>query len=367
MDLAELYQKQISLSEWFADIDHEATDAFREEDNWKRKRMEELAEIIPFPFDKPTSFQATEVVEMKDAFNIYFEAHKNELCALRLIPKKEGLPKLRMRGMTVADVVSNWLPQQDIDEEYYQADFVPHPSDHIWSTIFISNGHGAIGEVIAGSHNQLTQGFHDDGKPIVFRYEYTTDEVTTNPATPEVYEHIKEIISFLRIDTEEKRKEIEEKFHVSFLNGYLPGYFETVKSTDHGTWFIDWNRVLGDLYKDFWPEPFTQGTAEHLTGTVGSPGSATGTARIIHPDAISSAQFEEGDILLCLMTSPDYVPLMKHAGAVITQEGGILSHAAIVSREMKLPCVVGVKDIFEHVKDGDRVEVDAEKGIVRKL
>ncbi len=67
------------------------------------------------------------------------------------------------------------------------------------------------------------------------------------------------------------------------------------------------------------------------------------------------------------MTTPDYVPLMQCAVAVVTDLGGILSHAAIVCRELRKPCIVGTKVATQVLKDGDLVEVDTERGIVRIL
>jgi pyruvate, water dikinase len=67
------------------------------------------------------------------------------------------------------------------------------------------------------------------------------------------------------------------------------------------------------------------------------------------------------------MTTPDFVPIMGKAGAIITDEGGITCHAAIVSREMKIPCVVGTEIATKVLKDGDLVEVDADNGVVRKV
>jgi pyruvate,water dikinase len=67
------------------------------------------------------------------------------------------------------------------------------------------------------------------------------------------------------------------------------------------------------------------------------------------------------------MTDPNYVPLMKKASAIITDAGGILCHAAIVSRELKIPCIIGTKNATFALKDGDRVEVDAEKGTITRL
>jgi pyruvate,water dikinase len=65
------------------------------------------------------------------------------------------------------------------------------------------------------------------------------------------------------------------------------------------------------------------------------------------------------------MTNPQMMPLIKDAGAIVTDEGGLTCHAAIISREMKIPCVVGTKVATRVLKDGDLVEVDAEKGVVK--
>jgi pyruvate,water dikinase len=74
-----------------------------------------------------------------------------------------------------------------------------------------------------------------------------------------------------------------------------------------------------------------------------------------------------GDILVSTMTRPEFVPLMKIAGGVVTNEGGITCHAAILSRELGKPCVIGTQTATEILKDGDFVEVDADEGLVRKI
>ena len=78
-------------------------------------------------------------------------------------------------------------------------------------------------------------------------------------------------------------------------------------------------------------------------------------------------KMKSGDILVTSMTTPDMVTIMKKASAFITDEGGITCHAAIISREMNKPCVIGTKIATKVLKDGDLVEVDANKGIVRKI
>lgn len=96
--------------------------------------------------------------------------------------------------------------------------------------------------------------------------------------------------------------------------------------------------------------------------TVGSPvGSkiAAGTARVIEsPEQIK--QFQKGEILVTTMTDPDWVPIMKMASAIVTDRGGRTCHAAIVSRELGLPCVVGTNDATQKIKSGDKITVACE-------
>ena len=78
------------------------------------------------------------------------------------------------------------------------------------------------------------------------------------------------------------------------------------------------------------------------------------------------SKMEYGDILVAWATNPAIVPAMKKAAAIVTNEGGLTCHAAIVSRELNIPCIVGTKIATEVLKDGDIVEVDADNGIVKK-
>jgi pyruvate,water dikinase len=82
-------------------------------------------------------------------------------------------------------------------------------------------------------------------------------------------------------------------------------------------------------------------------------------------DSSDGAKMDEGDILIAPMTTPDFVMSMRKALAIVTDEGGVTCHAAIVSRELEIPCVVGTKIATKILKDGDMVEVDANKGIVK--
>lgn len=103
-----------------------------------------------------------------------------------------------------------------------------------------------------------------------------------------------------------------------------------------------------------------------IKGQTGCPGKIKGIVKIINSPA-EMLKMENGNILVSIATNPDVVPAMKKAAAIITEQGGITCHAAIVSRELNIPCVIGTKIATKVLKDGDLVEVDANKGIVRKL
>ena len=111
---------------------------------------------------------------------------------------------------------------------------------------------------------------------------------------------------------------------------------------------------------------------KEFKGAVANPGKMTGIARILEANDIERARelrrsFKKGEILITEMTQPAIMDIAKKAGAIVTDEGGMLSHAAIISREFKIPCIVGTQIATKVVKDGDKIEVDANKGIIRIL
>ncbi|MBU0666741.1 MAG: hypothetical protein KKB65_08540 [Nanoarchaeota archaeon] len=109
---------------------------------------------------------------------------------------------------------------------------------------------------------------------------------------------------------------------------------------------------------------------KEIKGNVASKGYSnknlqTGVVRIL-TDPINE-QFYKGEILVTTMTRIEFVPIMKKAAAIITDEGGIASHAAVVSRELGIPCIVGTKVATKRLKTGDFVEMNLKTGVVRKI
>jgi len=100
-----------------------------------------------------------------------------------------------------------------------------------------------------------------------------------------------------------------------------------------------------------------------LSGAPASPGVASGPVRIV-PDPSQIDKVLQGDILVAEMTTPDFVPAMKRAAAIVTDRGGRTAHAAIVSRELGIPCVVGCEKATTTLKDGQIITVDGSNGKV---
>lgn len=112
--------------------------------------------------------------------------------------------------------------------------------------------------------------------------------------------------------------------------------------------------------------------ANIIKGTIANSGYVRGKARVLVPDAKDfsaiAKEVEEmqlGEILIAETTSPEIIQACKKAAGIVTNQGGMLSHAAIIARELNIPCVIGTdKDVILSIKTGDTVEVDATKGIV---
>ena len=129
------------------------------------------------------------------------------------------------------------------------------------------------------------------------------------------------------------------------------------------------------LYKnkiDFHYEKLEFVKTEHMarkdlvTGNVAHQGKAVGRVKIINKEKDMS-KFNKGDILISINTNPSLMPIIDKAAAIVTDEGGVLCHAAIISRELNKPCVIGTEVATEIFKDNDLVEVDAIKGVVKRI
>jgi pyruvate,water dikinase len=121
------------------------------------------------------------------------------------------------------------------------------------------------------------------------------------------------------------------------------------------------------------PKPQTPRKIQHkekriFKGLAASPGIGVGRAKILR--SVEEAKlkgFSRGEVLVTSMTDPDWVPLMRIASAIVTEKGGVTSHAAITARELGIPAVVGVSGIMDSIMDGEILKVDGSRGIVEVI
>jgi pyruvate,water dikinase len=123
-------------------------------------------------------------------------------------------------------------------------------------------------------------------------------------------------------------------------------------------------KVFGGLPTSTNHRPTTE--PDLVRGHAASPGVARGRARVIRTLA-EADQLQQGDVLVAESTMPPWTPLFGTACAIVTDVGGILSHAAVVAREYRIPAVVGTRTATARIYNGQFIEVDGSKGTVRLL
>ncbi|NOJ78745.1 phosphoenolpyruvate synthase [Myxococcus xanthus] len=135
---------------------------------------------------------------------------------------------------------------------------------------------------------------------------------------------------------------------------------------ERGRLFLVQTRPITTLGRSAVPPPEEGHAGKALVQGLGaSPGVAAGRVRVLASPA-EGRQLQPGEVLVAEMTSPDWVPTMRRAAAIVTDRGGMTCHAAIVSRELRKPCVVGTRTATRTLRDGEAVTVDGSTGEVRE-
>jgi phosphohistidine swiveling domain-containing protein len=135
--------------------------------------------------------------------------------------------------------------------------------------------------------------------------------------------------------------------------------------SDRDGFEIEEGESVKDKFRSIYKRP-EQTLGESLAGTAASIGKARGTVKILK-NVADIQQFKSGEILVSESTCIDYLPAMRLAAAIVTELGGITSHAAIVSRELKIPCIVGVPNVHLTLRTGMQVEVNANDGTIKVI
>lgn len=183
----------------------------------------------------------------------------------------------------------------------------------------------------------------------------------------------KELAKRMRISTEDTSY-LQDREIINFLSSQVAISKETISQRKQEfVLYIGDNKKLACLQGDQIKEALKrfnlllkEEKIQDITGRVASKGLAKGKVSIVR-GVKDLSKVEEGNILVAVTTHPDYVPAMRRSAAIVTDEGGITSHAAIVSREFDIPCIVGTKLATKVLRNGDLVRVDANNGVVKKI
>jgi|SRR3989344_649692 len=180
---------------------------------------------------------------------------------------------------------------------------------------------------------------------------------------------LKEISEKLKVTYEEMCWLSREEIFEALKDNDVPdkSMIEERRKTFGYTYIDDEERIFSGKMVSQLLDALGIGVAEDVTairGNVACKGYAKGMVRVVK-EPKNVAEFLEGEILVSPETTPDFLPAMKKAAAFITDIGGLTSHAAIIARELKKPCIIGTKIATQLLKDGMMVEVDAHNGIVR--
>ena len=162
------------------------------------------------------------------------------------------------------------------------------------------------------------------------------------------------VITLEDLDDIPSDKVIQERMN-NFL--YIPGIYSKVIELNN---FLENNKEYKFIIEK------TNIEKDVIKGSIAYKGKVQGKVRILKRK-MQVGELVKGEILVSPMTTPDFISDIKYAGAIITDEGGITCHASIISRELKKPAIIGTKIATKVLHDGDLVEVDADKGVVKIL
>jgi pyruvate,water dikinase len=254
--------------------------------------------------------------------------------------------------------------QKQVDSEKAGVGFTIHPSTGEKNKILIEASWGQGESVVSGSVTPDTYIIDKETGEVIQRDINRKTQMRildkSKGGLKEVdVPHDKQVIECLTDD------ELKQLYELSIKLGKhynMPQDFEWV--TEGGEVFLVQTRPVTVLYEEGILRTRGKiGIEPILKGLSACPGVASGVVNIVD-DSSDLDKIQKGDILVTKMTNPDFVPAMKRATAIVTDEGGQTSHAAIVSRELGVVCVVGTKEATEKLKDGDVITVNGSEGLI---
>ena len=348
-------QKTTSLQAWSKLTEKYFGKKLRIEDRKDREIIYTLLKERNLPYERFFAFKSGNKIE-KDDF-------ADTITDLGLPYWISATPKLgiedlgRVSKLGLESEKDGWNFLQSLERlEDYKIIVMQYPDNiEFKGTVVISkNLHGVAEFVLGDQHLQLIAGL-----------------VLTDPM---LFDE-KRIIKYSNTVDKKYQKELFELVH------NRAGHYEfqcgtTPDKMDKRIIFFDFNDELAyenvdSLFKDLvafydYKKSETADKDFDVKGSPASLGKAKGKVKIVMSNDIKSySTVKNGDILVSDVTNPDMTPVMKKVSAIITDMGGVTSHAAIVTRELKIPCIVGTRNATKILKNGMLVEVDAFEGTVK--
>ncbi len=179
-----------------------------------------------------------------------------------------------------------------------------------------------------------------------------------------------ESAKFFNLDVQDIESLTSEEYEVFLLNGADQEVVSRAKKRRNGYVYHqkdgEWVIETGQGYEKWKKVLMPDDTEVKGAPTYKTKKKVIGKVRI-HLSFTKITKLSKDEILVTGMTNPQMIPYIKNIKGIVTEEGGLMCHAAIISRELKIPCIVGTKTATQVFKDGDLIELDTESGIVRKL
>lgn len=357
------YNQTPPLTEWIKEIDDKNFAAFNAEENTKFERLEQLNKTINLPYGKPESIELKEVYKNTKKTQEIIQRRGEEYCAIRLTPHNKNKSRLHARGLKLNEYIKNWIPAQKIDPNQFRLDILPQNTDIIYSAIFLINDYGIIGEITKGVHWQITQNMCDNSS-VIFYFDFEKWLFSVIKETNKIdpgQEMLYAALEMLTVKDEDKRKKLTKTLKAEFAaNKYLKGYFEFFVTPKKEILFNDYNRLIYNKLSDF--RLYINHNRSVVKGITVSPGETCGTAKIIKnpkKDTISN-----GDIIVCHRITNEHLHLVKKAGAIIVEQGDLLSHLTIIARELKKPYIINAINATKKIPNNSKLLVNGDTGSV---
>jgi len=333
-------------------------------DKGKTARLAKLKELINFPGNEALYIPGDEfTLDNTSIKKLGFKKY-----CFRIAPRQKFAGKfevIKKYGLTVKQIL-NFLRKFNQPPHLYEIRVTRYTDSVKFSAIILVNRTGIVGEAVRGELYHLTYArpLSKGQKIVSFFLDTKSKSFLFNSKDLYIKHHIKNILGHLLVKNKNAHKKLVEA-GFKLVNNYIAGYYEYVGGdkdgvfTDMNNKEITTNLKIKTNFITTWLNPKSV-----LSGTPiqSQKGIIIGKAQWVGDNNIET--FIKGNILVCERTTADYLPAMKKAKAIITCNGGIMSHAAIIARELKIPGITAVVQAKQRIHTGNILTLNLKTGQV---